>query len=212
MPAMTRRMKDEQLIHEFVGSAHVFSSAVKEVVEKRLLEEAVGVTLTHSQFKLLKMVSLTNAQTINDVAIFLGVSNAAASKSVDKLVRRRLLRREEGSPDRRTIRLSLTEASRRHLASYDERKHARLAKIFHKFSVADLRHTAKLLDRLSAELVDHTPHPDEHCLQCGIYFRERCLVRQLAKRSCFYLGKGAAGRRRRGPEATPASAVKQTRG
>ena len=211
MPTATRWVKDEQLIHEFVGSAHVFSSAVKEVVEKRLLKEAVGVTLTHPQFKLLKMVSLTNAQTINDVAIFLGVSTAAASKSVEKLVRRKLLRRDEGSPDRRTVRLSLTDASRQHLASYDQRRHAKLAKIFHRFSAADLHHTAKLLDQLSAELVDHTADPDEICLQCGIYFRERCVVRQLTKRTCFYLGRGAAARRRKESNGVPKDAVKRRR-
>jgi DNA-binding MarR family transcriptional regulator len=184
---MARAAHGEHLIHEFLGSAHVFSSAVNEVVEKRLLEEVAGHSLTLSQFKLLKMVSLTDAQTITDVALFLGVSNAAASKAVDKLVRRKLLRREEGHPDRREIRLSLTEGSRRYLAAYDERLRRRLAQIFRQFPSADLKRTARLLDRLSAGLVDHAAKPDEVCLQCGIYFRDRCLVRQLVKRNCFYL-------------------------
>jgi len=180
------RVAHEHLIHEFLGSAHVFSSAVNDVVEKRLLEEVAGKALTLSQFKLLKMVSLTDAQTISDVALFLGVSNAAASKAVDKLVRQKLLRRQEGHPDRREIRLSLTETSRRHLAAYDELKRRRLARLFRQFPSADLKRAAKLLDRLSAGLVDHAADPEEVCLQCGIYFRDRCLMRQLLKRNCFY--------------------------
>jgi len=174
------------IAHDFLGSAQIFASAVEEVVEKRILEESAGKQLTLSQFKLLKMVALTDAQTITDVALFLGVSNAAASKAVDKLVRRKLLRRAEGQPDRREIRLSLTEASRRLLADYDEKKARKLSQIFNRFPPDELKRTAHLLDRLSAELVDHDHSPDEVCLQCGIYFREQCLVRQLVKRNCFY--------------------------
>lgn len=174
------------IAHDFLGSAQIFASAIEEVVEKRILEESAGKEFTLSQFKLLKMVALTDAQTISDVALFLGVSNAAASKAVDKLVRRKLLRRAEGQPDRREICLSLTESSRRLLLTYEEKKERRLAQVFRGFPGDELRRTARLLDRLSAELVDHHAHPDEVCLQCGIYFREQCLVRQLAKRNCFY--------------------------
>lgn len=179
--------RTERRIHDFLGSAHVFASAVEEVVEKRLLEEVAGRELTPSQFKLVQMVALTDAQTITDVALFLGVSNAAASKAVDKLVRRNLLNRAEGQPDRREIRLSLTEASRRLLLAYEKKKGRKLAKIFRQFPAKDLRRAAELLDRLSAVLVNHHANPEEVCLQCGIYFRDRCLVRQLVQRNCFYL-------------------------
>jgi DNA-binding MarR family transcriptional regulator len=188
---MGRTPHDEKTIDDFLGSAQVFASAVHDIVEQRLLEEVAGKTLTLSQFKLLKMVSLTNARTITDVTLFLGVSAAAASKAVDKLVRRKLLRRIEGHPDRREIQLSLTPASRRYLAAYDEKKQRKLAKIFRPFAANDLKSAAKLLDNLSAILVDNAADPNEVCLQCGIYFRQRCLVRQLAKRNCFYLLNGS---------------------
>ncbi len=171
---------------DFVGSTHVFASAVEEILEKRLLKEIAFKGLTLSQFKLLRMVELTDAHTISDVARFLGVSNAAASKAVDKLVRRKLLRRDEGQPDRREIRLSLTEPSRHLLAAYKEKKDRKLAHIFHGFSPDELRRAARLLDRLSAGLIDHHSSPDDVCLQCGIYFRDKCLVRQYVKRNCFY--------------------------
>jgi len=175
------------IAHDFLGSTHVFTSAVEEILEKGILEEVAGRRLTSSQFKLLKMVALTDARTISDVALFLGVSNAAASKAVDKLVRRKMLRRAEGQPDRREICLSLTEASRQLLAAYEEKKELKLAGIFHGFPDNELRRAASLLDRLSAALVDHHSSPDEVCLQCGIYFRDHCVVRELAQRNCFYI-------------------------
>jgi len=175
-----------EVIHDFLGSAHIFTSAVNDVVEKRLLREVAGADLTFSQFRLLKLVEMTDARTIGDVALFLGISNAAASKAVDKLVRQGLLGRCEGAPDRREIRLSLTPSARSLLAAYAQLKDRKLARVFRQFAPEDLRRAAQLLDRLSAGLVDHTAKVDEVCLQCGIYFREKCLVRQLVKRNCFY--------------------------
>jgi hypothetical protein len=45
---------------------------------------------------------------------------------------------------------------------------------------------AATLDRLSANIVDQTANPQELCFQCGIYFREKCLLRELVRRTCFY--------------------------
>jgi DNA-binding MarR family transcriptional regulator len=172
--------------HNFLGSAHVFASAVEDIIEKRLLEQVAG-NLTSSQFRLLKLVALTDAHTISDVGLFLGVSNAAASKAVDKLVRRKLLSRTESQPDRREIRLSLTTLSKRLLAAYEERRERKLAQLFRGFTRDELKRTTDLLDRLSVGLVDHHRHEGEICLRCGIYFRDQCLVRNLLGRECFYL-------------------------
>jgi DNA-binding MarR family transcriptional regulator len=175
-----------ELINDFLGSTQVFASSVNDVIEERLLREVGPPQLTFSQFKLLKLVALTDAQTIGDVAAFLSVSNAAASKAVDKLVRQGLLVRQEAQSDRRAIQLSLTASSRRVLAAYNTAKDRKLASVFRQFSARDLQRTADLLDRLSAGIVDHTAEAEEICLQCGIYYRKKCLVRQLVRRNCIY--------------------------
>jgi len=175
-----------ELINDFLGSTQVFASSVNDVIEARLLREVGPPQLTFSQFKLLKLVALTDAQTIGDVAAFLSVSNAAASKAVDKLVRQGLLVREEAQSDRRAIQLSLTAASRRVLAAYNAAKDRKLASVFREFPAQDLQRTADLLDRLTAGIVDHTAGEEEICLQCGIYYRKKCLVRQLVRRNCIY--------------------------
>jgi DNA-binding MarR family transcriptional regulator len=175
-----------ELINDFLGSTQVFASSVNDAIEEALLRRAGPRQLSFSQFKLLKLVALTEAQTIGDVAAFLGVSNPAASKAVDKLVRQGLLVRSEAPADRRAIQLSLTESSLRLLAAYDAAKNRKLAAVFRRYSPRDLRRTAELLDRLSAGMMDHTAKPEELCLQCGIYYRKKCLVRQLVRRNCFY--------------------------
>jgi DNA-binding MarR family transcriptional regulator len=175
-----------QLVYDFLGSTQVFATAVSEIVEEKVLHEVAGETLTLSQFKLLKLVANTDAHSIGDVAEFLGVSNAAASKAVDKLVRRELLVRTEGQEDRRAAELSLPPRAQRLLAAYDAARDQRLAEVFRSFSPLELQRTAEILDRLSAGIVDHNAKPEEVCLQCGVYFREQCLVRKLVGRRCFY--------------------------
>ncbi len=175
-----------ELINDFLGSTHVFAASVNDVIEERLLRDVAPPQLTFSQFKLLKLVAHTDAQTIGDVAAFLRVSNAAASKAVDKLVRQGLLLRKEDQGDRRAIKLSLTASSRQVLAAYNAAKDRKLASVFRQYSAEDLQRTAELLDRLTAGIVDHTAKEEEVCLQCGIYYRKKCLVRQLVRRNCIY--------------------------
>jgi DNA-binding MarR family transcriptional regulator len=184
-------------VNDFLGSTRVFSSGLNQVIEKKLLREITGGQITFSQFKLLRLVALQGPHMLGDVAAFLGISPAAASKAVDKLVRRKLLRRTEAHPDRRAIELSLTEASRRLLAGYETARSKKLGKIFSQVSPAELHRTTGLLDRLSADLIDHNLASEEVCMDCGVYLREECLLRDLLPRICFYernttLGNGAA--------------------
>ena len=182
-----------RLVNDFLGSTQVFASGLSQVVEKKLLRQVVGTQLSFSQFKLLKLVALEGPHSLGDVALFLGISPAAASKAVDKLVRRKLLRRTEAQPDRRAIQLSLTESSRRLLAAYETARDRELARLFRGFSSAELHRAAGLLDRLSAGLFDHSAGPDEVCFQCGVYFRDECLLRKLTRRTCFYVRRRTAG-------------------
>ena len=183
-------------IDDFLGSAHVFASAVTDIVEQGLLEKASDGQVTAAQMKLLKLVAMTDSYTLGDVASFLRVSNAAASKAVDRLVRRDLLRRTEDQKDRRVLHLHLTQPGRRLLAVYESARQRKLQSIFVQFPPEELRRASELLDRLSANLVDHSSDPEELCLKCGIYFRERCLMRQLVPRNCFYQRNPKAPRQR----------------
>ncbi|MGO9011984.1 MAG: MarR family winged helix-turn-helix transcriptional regulator [Bryobacteraceae bacterium] len=183
-------------IDDFLGSAHIFASAVTDIIEQKLLEKIAEGQVTASQMKLLKLVGTTDSYTLGDVASFLRFSNAAASKTVDRLVRRDLLRRTEDQRDRRVLHLHLTRAGRRLLAAYENARQRKLQSIFVQFPPEELQRASELLDRLSADLVDHTSNPEELCLKCGIYFRERCLVRQLVPRNCFYQRSRKASRQR----------------
>ena len=188
---MTLRSRNQdavrELINEFLGSTHVFHSVIEDVIERNLLQDATRGHLTFPQLKLLRIVALEAVQSISEVAAFVGVTKAAASKSVDALVRRGFLRRTEGRQDRRAIRLSLTARGTRLVVAYERARDKRLGALFGEFTANDLKHAARLLDRLSARLAEDRAHSKEVCHQCSIYFRERCHVRQMVNRTCLYL-------------------------
>jgi len=175
-----------ELNNEFLSSARVFAWSVREVIERVVLREVAGRDFTFAQLKLLYLVAHTDSLNISDAAVFLGVSPAAASKTVDKLVRRRLLHRAEMEQDRRTCHLSLTETSRRLMAAYLGARDQRVGAVFSQFSPEELQRTSEVLDRLAGAITSSGADPHAVCMQCEIYFREECRFQKYGSRNCFY--------------------------
>ena len=173
------------LINDFLGSVRILSSTIDEWMEEEL-KEATKNRVTPSQLKVLKLVARTNARRIGDVADFLAVSNAAASKAVDRLVRRGMLRRTEAASDRRAVELSLTPEGRTLLAQYEAATNQVLKDVFGSLPPDKLEETAVFLDSLSTRMVKEGRTREGICLRCGIHFRDRCLLRQSVGRNCYF--------------------------
>jgi len=176
----------QQLVNELLGSAHLFLAAVSGVMEQKLLSQIVGKQLSLSQLKILKLLELTEAHNVGDVAAFLGVSDAAASKAVDRLSRLKYLRRTESRQDRRSSDLSLAAAGRKLLTRYEAAKDVKLADMFRDLDPDELRQSSAFLDRMTKGIVHDSANPEEICLQCGIYMKQRCLVREAGRTQCSY--------------------------
>jgi len=174
-----------KIINDFLASTHIFYSAVNELMEEELRKD-LDNELTVPQYRLLKLVGATKIRNVSEVATFGRVTNAAASKAVDRLVRRALLTRTESAKDRRVSNLSLTPEGAELLRRYEHVQNQVLEGLFKQFMPDDFTRTALLLDRLSADIVELGSGPRELCFRCGIYFRERCLVRDVVKGECSY--------------------------
>jgi len=173
------------MINDFMGSVRILATTIDEWMEEEL-KETTKNRITPSQLRVLKLVARTNARRIGDVADFLAVSNAAASKAVDRLVRRGLLRRKESPKDRRAVELSLTPEGRHTLAQYEAAANQVLKEVFGSLPPEQLQATAEFLDRLSVRMVSEGHTREGICLRCGIHFRDRCLLRQSVGRNCFF--------------------------
>ena len=175
-----------ELSNEFLSSARVFAWSVREVIERTVLREMAGDKLTFSQLKLLYLVAHTDSLNIGDAAAFLGVTCGAASRAVDKLVHRRLLRRVAPAEDRRSFRLSLTETSRKLMEAYQAARDYRTRLALQQFPAEELKKTAELLDRLAGAIVSSSADANAVCMQCEIYYRDHCRFGEYGRRNCFY--------------------------
>jgi DNA-binding MarR family transcriptional regulator len=186
-----------ELIYDFLSSARVFAKAVRDVIEADVLREVAGDKLTTSQLKLLYLVAQTESVTIGEAAYFLGVSSPAASKTVEKLVRRRLLRRNDIRGDRRSSELSLTDQAQKLLANYEAARNQRAIDIFSQYSPEVLRETAEVLDHLAAGISRQRVgvNEGETCMQCEIYFRKNCRFGRFGACNCYYSSHHAKKKR-----------------
>jgi DNA-binding MarR family transcriptional regulator len=182
----SRRVPAFVAMNDLMGSAHAFAALAGEAIERGPLRKVAGTRVTFGQLVLLTILAQTAGWKIGDVAHVLGVSNAAASKAVDRLVRRGLLQRREAATDRRAAELSLTRQSRRLLAAFAAVKNRRLKHTLRAFHVQELREVIQSLDRLSTALLGDSANGSHLCLRCGIFPRQQCRLRKLVGKNCFY--------------------------
>ncbi len=182
-----------QLIEAVVGSTRVFSKAVSSVVEGGILPESGESRLTSVQLTVLKLIHQYGSRTLGELAALLDVSSAAACKLVDRLVRRSLLERTEGKSDRRLTQLVLTALGRDVLARYESRKTDMLARTFESFSPDELARTVRVLESLSAALINNSERAEEICLQCYLH-GATCSVRKVMPEECRSLRKRLGSR------------------
>lgn len=172
------------LIQQVMGASHVFCTTVNELLE-RSLAEATDEALVLSQVKLLLLIARPEQQfKVTDVADFLGVTNAAASRAIDRLVQRGLIDRSVSAQDRRAVDLALTEDSREILARFKEVRDRELLRVLGDYPSGKLEEVAELLDELSVRLAELETEEESRCLRCGIHFRSGCVMRDVLGREC----------------------------
>ncbi len=184
----------------FLRYSHIFASAVREVLESKLLREATPLPLTLSQFHLLKLMSFNGQHQVGEMADFLGVSPPAATKNIDKLEGFGLVTRTPSKGDRRATLLSASPKGRRLVRKYEELKAARLAPVLEHFTREELESLSDLLRRFSVSLFELEAPRDGSCLRCAAYIESNCPVGQIRGGCPYQMGR--SGRSARGESET----------
>lgn len=180
----------------------MLSLAIQETVESKLQMELAGDRLSRSQWKLLEIFTTTTVGNVTEVAAYLGVSTAAASKAVDRLVRLNLLERTIDTLDRRHVRLALSPEGERLARAFLDGLHVRLQGLLGESGTSDLAEIRRLLDQLTARVLNAVGNPSGICLQCGLNAREACLVDEILRRDCLFhvLQRNNGARARTSPD------------
>ncbi len=170
---------------ELLRYSHIFSSAVRDLLELKLLREVTNDPLTLPQFHLLKLISLNGSHQVGEVAQFLGVSPPAATKNIDKLEGLGLVVRTPSDDDRRATLLSSSRKGRGLVKRYETLKEERLEPVLEAFSDAELKQLTRLLERFSLRLIRQEDSGEGLCLRCSAYYAEACPVTHL-REGCPY--------------------------
>jgi DNA-binding MarR family transcriptional regulator len=173
------KVPDSQDFSRLLRHSHIFASAVREILEIKLLREVSPLPLTLSQFHLLKLMAVDGQHQVGELADYLGVSPPAATKNIDKLERLKLVVRSPSKGDRRATLLSSSLKGRRLVQKYEDLKTAKLAPIFKEFQPKELKKLSDLLERFSVSLLRSGLPEEGYCLRCAAYIVDDCPVASL---------------------------------
>ncbi|MBI3326422.1 MAG: winged helix-turn-helix transcriptional regulator [Nitrospinae bacterium] len=114
-------------------------------------------SLSVPQFHVLALLNREPGSSLSNVADQLGVTRSTASVIVDRLVRRKLVRRTEDPQERRCVVLSLTATGTQHFVQARDASRKQMASVLGKLSPADFRHITDGLNLLGSAFKDLMP-------------------------------------------------------
>ena len=124
---------DTELIDAFVVASGHWWESWPEVWP------GAGQDVTLPQYRALVILSTEGPQRIIDLATHLGVTASTASRMIDRLVRKRLVRRRQAKDDRRSLRIDLTEAGREVVDETSRRRRIEIERIMKEMPTGNRR-------------------------------------------------------------------------
>lgn len=144
---------DQVLVDAFVAA----SRALVAVAARSLAD--LGEEVTLSQYRALLVLRTRGAQRAADLAGLLEVTPSTASRMVERLVKKHLVRRVRAKDDRRTVRVHLTEAGQTIVAQVTDRRRTEIEHILQQMPVRGRRALTSAL-RAFADAAGEAPEQD----------------------------------------------------
>lgn len=139
-------------LSEFAGQlSSIMQVITKEFVRRQANELYMG-KITLPQFFVLDHLHFNGATKMKDLAVSMGVTTAAITGIVERLVRQRLVERIPQPLDRRIIKVRLTVAGERVVKKIHEHKREMLINIFGKIPRRDREEYLRILTQIKEVL------------------------------------------------------------
>ncbi len=156
----------------------ISSFIVSDICEQQFMEEASPVPLSKNQYYILKMLANESPFNLSDLASILSVSNAAIGKNIDKLVHLKLVTRRFRIKDRRTAKVSITQAGKDIVEKYYKLKIEKQVEIFKQFSLDEKKEFTDYLRSFIVNTLHENINTDIICLQCNGFCGDNCVVKE----------------------------------
>lgn len=106
---------------------------------RRRLRSQTDVDLSIPQIRALSYLSRHPGSSLSELADYLGVSNAASSSMIERMVQKKLVIRQDDPQERRCVELSLTEHGRTQYEIVRKLSIDELAKVFNRMPERKMR-------------------------------------------------------------------------
>ncbi len=138
---MARRSVDRQseVVDAVLGAGRVLQGvAARSIAE-------VDPDVTVAQFRVLVVLASAGPQRVADLASALDAEPSTATRLCDRLARKKLVRRQRLTTDRRTVQVLLGEAGQRLVDEVAERRRTEVAKILRRVPTANQEQLIEVL-------------------------------------------------------------------
>jgi DNA-binding MarR family transcriptional regulator len=182
----------ERIVDDAERSADLFVLVLEKTLTGQVLEDDFDGHVTSSQLLALRYLALNEQPLMSDLADGLGISYPAATKTVERLVKKGLAAREDDPMDRRVVRVNLTKDGMRLVRRILAEKNARFHRILQNMRAEDrqaLLGGVEAFVTVALETMDTDNVAAAICLHCGAEHSPDCTVeatlarKELAKPS-----------------------------
>lgn len=177
-------------VYRFLRSGHILSAILREILHEISRRELHPHSLTWSQLCFLKLIALNSELQVGEVARGIGVTPAACSKNVDKLVRLGLVSRCAAPNDRRATLLSASPEGIELVRTFESLKASVVAPIIEELGAAKIDTLCTLLDEVCVSLLELGEFGEGPCMRCAGYSDSACSIREVAGECALRMGHG----------------------
>lgn len=165
----------------------ILSKFINQIADLSLIEESTDISLSRRQFEILKILYVSGAFSVSDLARFLMISRAAASKSIHNLVQSGLIQRTTPETDRRMAIVAILPVGKRIVQKYFELLHQQESRITDYFDKKELNTLENTISRYIRFLMnEYQDKADIICLHCNTQFADSCPLALEGQKSCYH--------------------------
>jgi DNA-binding MarR family transcriptional regulator len=167
----------------------IFSRMINDVIERNIILKTSNQKISQNQFLILRILSASGSKKVSEIADLLKISRAAASKNIDYLVKKKLLKRQTVSKDRRSMMVSLLDPGKKLVNHYNNENTNRINTILSYFNQGEKRQFKQILDKYIHHMIEGEENLYLFCLQCGGKYEGQCPVGEFRDKCYFQLAQ-----------------------
>jgi len=160
---------------ELLADILLLSQAARRVLQEEVVEEFQDRELNIPRLNILGLLAHRGAQSVNNLALFLGLSKAAASQNTDILSRKGLVFRRVDEADRRTTWVEITKHGQALLGTAERSQSQRIRKALAPLPPKFEKEAREVLRKLALTLIRASGSSDRNCLQACAFGSSGCL-------------------------------------